>query len=367
LFCFSDIHHAAIYPGGIVEQDVLDVELRFNQLAIENAADACIFAGDRFLKHSPEDFVRVLADGAQKARNDSGKVTFSLVGNHDWWGKGAATGHSNRISQEVWQEYLPNLVIMDEVRTYTHPSLPQLFVHALPACIEPDPTLYDFTGDGYHVLVFHGMVKGCLLDSGGYRSSTGIPVEKLDDPRFNVAIGGDIHIPQPLAFKHTKGGYVGSCIQQSRRDRGDDRGFLVIDLAQGQAPLFTFQDSLCPRYVDIEWKAEHGWPTNEQLINAIMQQGEDPLRAIVTLLITGTSYALAGLGHRPNYTGIRHLAATRRQPEAIAPLVKDSQGPVQPTASNPLAAFTQYLERPGANHNNLDPARLLARAAKILE
>lgn len=361
---FSDIHYAALYPGGIRCDDVLRVEQQFTDLAVKLKVDVCFFAGDRFLSHTPEDWVRVLADGEQRRRNILKIPTFSLVGNHDWWGKTHVRGHSNRQAQYVWGDVMDYLVIMDELKTYTHPAVPGLFVHALPAEMEPNNDAYDFSQTGIHVLLFHGCIKGALLDDEtNYRSPRGIPLEAIDDPRFNVVLGGDLHIPQRLPFKHTQGGYIGACIQQTRRDRGEMRSFLEVNFGQ-DGPEFEFHDALCPRFVDIHHKIADGSISADWLTASVKAQEEDPTWAIVTLFLHGDAAALEQF-HVPTDigSGVRSLMSVRKVTTAtVQP--KTSQYIPMETAT-PHQLFEQYLAVNGLNLNGLDPKALLEKASKL--
>jgi DNA repair exonuclease SbcCD nuclease subunit len=362
ILAFSDIHHALGYPGGIVTSDIVDVERRFNALALERQVDVCIFAGDRFLSHTPEDPVRVAADLVQRERNDLGLVTFSLVGNHDWWGKSHVRGHSNRMAQDVWADRLPNLVIMDQPKTYRHPKVPGLVVHALPAEFDPDLTLYEFDPQALNILVFHACIKGALLDDETeYRSPQGVPLSQIDDPRFHLVLGGDLHIPQRLPFKNTVGGYIGSCIQQTRRDRGELRAFLEVTFdGPHLIDPFEFIDSGCPRFFDIHHKVVDGAIDDEWVESTLVANGENPARVILTVFLHGTRDELDQFVVPPIQC-VRHLMSIRKVPSGTT--YKTTQHAAVITAS-PLQVFEQYLAE--KDLAGMNPESLILKAAKVL-
>lgn len=360
LLCYSDIHHAALYPGGITEEDIAAVEERFTNIAVERKVDATLFNGDRFLSHTPEDWVRVYADKAQRRRNDLGIVNFSLVGNHDWWGKTHIRGHSNRQAQQVWGDLLPNLVVMDEPKTYRHPSVPGLHLHALPAEFEPDLSLYDFSEGGIHILAFHACLKGALLDDEtDYRSPTGIPLSAIDDPRFTLVLGGDLHIPQKLPFKNTVGGYVGAAIQQTRRDRGENRQFLLIDT---DTMDFEFIDTGCPRFFDLHVSVENGQIDQNWVLQALQAAEEDPARTILSIFVHGPRQAVETY-KVPDMTGlVRSVMAIRRIPSQ-----KKKVSVVKaPEVTTPLESFEGYLKVDGVNLQGLSSVDLLSKAKEVL-
>lgn len=364
IICLSDIHYATGYPGGIVLADIAAVERQFTNEAIARNVDVCFFAGDRFLSHTPEEWVRIAADLEQRHRNNLGLVTFSLVGNHDWWGKSPVKGHSNQSAQDIWADVLDNLVICDKPQTYRHHKCPDLYVHALPAEYEPDLSLYEF-GPGLNVLLFHAAIKGALLDDEtDYRSPKGIPVEVIDDPRFALVLGGDFHIPQRLPFKNTQGGYVGSCIQQTRRDRGEARGFLYIDT---DAMSFEFIDSTCPRFVDLTFDLHDGIPTPDMVLTKLAELLEDPAMVILTLHIKGDKESLIACPDLKPVMAplVRNLFAIRKIPYTTTAGISTTTMPVD-DATPYTAQFEAYLKLTGVNLDGLSPDRLLEKAGRVL-
>jgi DNA repair exonuclease SbcCD nuclease subunit len=324
---YSDVHFAN-YSSGVSLQDVVAVDQAVTACAQEVGADAIIFGGDRFLSHTPTDDVRLEADRCQRDRNDLGIVTFSLVGNHDWWGKSSVTGHSNRFAQELWSQRHENLVVMDAPITYRHPKLPKLAVHALPAGTHISEAQFELLPNGHNVLVFHDLLMGAVIDvQTQYRAPKGLNIADLDDERFDCVLGGDVHIPQKLPFVKTRGGYCGSPIQQSRRDRGGDTGWLVVEIESDfskpvQARKFqsTFVSSPCPRFVDATF--DH-LPTAQELeVEVNIHYGESCKGNIVDVFITGPQTMLDQIS--PEYSERLRIDLGAKRVKLVLKLIQNN-------------------------------------------
>lgn len=370
---FSDIHYAD-YSTGVTVSDVASVERWVTEFCLANDIGVCIFCGDRYLSHEPQDYVRVISDQEQKYRNDKGVVTFSLVGNHDLYAKAPVSGHSNRHLQTVWGEFLPNIVVMDELKTYRHSAVPRLAVHAIPACFTWNDDLlagFDFRVGDINVLVFHDMLKGCVLDHlTEYRAPKGQRIELIDDARFHVVLGGDVHLPQRLDFQHTRGGYVGSVIQQSRRDRGNARGWLVADFADDGAVSTHYIDSPAPRFLMVTWDLDQGaLPTAQDVEELVDAQYDDSARGnILDVVLTGSREQLEAVPagwHRELQVvlGAKRVNAPMRRAkaQALAPAVRV----VSPQRS-PVDDLQEFLHSGRAALDGNDPDRLLEKAVPIL-
>jgi DNA repair exonuclease SbcCD nuclease subunit len=226
---YSDIHHHH-WTTGVSLDDTLSVENDITNFAIEDCSDFVLFCGDRFESRNPHDEIKVRADALLKERNDSfGKPCFYLTGNHDKWWRRPVSG-STYSSCKVFQDRLDKVVIMDECQTYEHKLLPNVLIHALPADQEFSIDNYLVNPAKFNILVFHDLLIGTVVDMNGHKTTTGLVPSILDLPIFDVVFGGDEHIPQKIPFKNTKGGYVGSTLQFTRRDRGSDRGWIKASL-----------------------------------------------------------------------------------------------------------------------------------------
>jgi DNA repair exonuclease SbcCD nuclease subunit len=367
---FSDIHYAD-YSTGVTVADVVRVERAITTYCMQAKIGWCVFCGDRYLSHEPQDYVRVVSDQEQKYRNDHGIVTFSLVGNHDLYAKAPVSGHSNRHLQTVWGEFLPNIVVMDELKTYRHPSVPDVAVHAIPACFEWHDGMmakFDFRPGEFNLLVFHDMLKGSVIDhTTEYRAPKGQRIELIDDARFQLVLGGDVHLPQRLAFQNTKGGYVGAAIQQSRRDRGNARGFLDVE-----DTATTFVESPSPRFVDATWDFDEAGaklPTAQDIESRIdASYGDTAEGNIVDIVLMGSREQLESVlldWHRKLQTELqaRRVNAPMRRAKTNLPVVHRAASTAQ---RSPLEDLQAFLGSGRAALDGNDPERLLAKAAPIL-
>jgi hypothetical protein len=386
---FSDVHHAS-YSTGVTLEDTVRVERVFNTTARIAQADFCLFAGDRYLSHNPEDWIRLEADRVQAERDREGFVTFSLVGNHDLWAKAPTSGHSNRQVQQLWAALHPNLVVMDEVRTYEHPRVPGVRIHALPAGFAPDLSRYDLfgPGEGWNILAFHGLVQGSLLNRSGYRAGHGLQVADLDHPAMACVLGGDVHAPQRLPFHHTVGGYIGSCIQQSRRDRGEKRGFLQVDLVAPPTGVpsrssrgfsSTFWPSPCPLFLEFTWDVDQMGaepPTADEVADQLAERWgvTDPSGNILDLALHGRQEALRALprdwwrplgpalGLRRINPPVQHV----RPALETAPTIGGPRLPLKLSQEGPLGELRAWFASGRAPIGGHDPQTLAERASRLI-
>lgn len=375
---FSDIHYAD-YSTGVTVADIAAVERAVTEFCVAHGVGVCVFCGDRYLSHEPQDYVRVVSDQEQKHRNDVGIVTFSLVGNHDLYAKAPVSGHSNRHLQTVWGEFLPNIVVMDEVKTYRHPRVPRLAVHAIPACFEWHDTLlasFDFQPGEVNVLVFHDLLQGAVLDhTTGYRAPKGQRLDLIDDARFHIVLGGDVHLPQRLDFQHTRGGYVGAAIQQSRKDRGNARGWLVVDITGDDATVVSntsYVESPAPRFLDVCWDFDASggvMPTTADIEKYLDSVYEDTAQGnILDVIFSGSREHLEAIPLGWHQTLKAELGAKRVNPpmkrtKVHVPL---PQRIAKAAQVSPVDDFQSFLDSGRAALDGNNPDRLLEKAAPIL-
>jgi hypothetical protein len=385
LAAFSDIHHAN-YASGVTEADVYQVEEDITDFCLVRKVSFCLFNGDRYLSHTPKDDIRVWAEKSQRRRNDEGIITFSLLGNHDWEGKGVSTGHSNRLVQMVWPDLHPNLVIMDKPGTYRHPKVTGVAIHALPAGFERfDWSYFNFVEGEYNILVFHFLMEGAQLDvTTGYRAPKGIALAELDHAVFDCVLGGDIHIPQKLPFKNTRGGYVGSPIQQSRRDRGGANGWLYVELEDKEFRT-EFIESRSPRFVEAQWViaqddvAVHAeaagapgvgfsLPTAQEIEGLVQQKyGISCKGNIVDIVIEGPKLVLdeATKTWRDDVCNV--LQARRVNPPIRKVKVpKPLTSLPEKVSGTPIEEFESFLKSGRAPLQGLDVERLMTKATSVL-
>ena len=366
---FSDIHYAD-YSTGVTVDDVVRVERAVTDDCVEFGASFCVFGGDRYLAHEPPDYVRVVSDLEQKHRNDAGIVTFSLVGNHDLYAKAPVSGHSNRHLQAVWHESLPNVVVMDTVKTYRHARVPGVAVHAVPACFQWEVDMlqaFDFQDGEYNLLVFHDMLEGSLIDHrSNYTAEKGKKLSLIDDARFDLVLGGDVHIPQRLPFQSTQGGYIGAAIQQSRRDRGNSRGWLQIDTDAG-----TMQqvESPCPRFLEVRFDlTENMFFSAADVRRRLDSEYEDfPEGNIIDVVVSGMREDLDSMPVNWSDVMCGELRARRvnvmKRLKSRTPMAASV---VSRSAKTPVEDLECYLKSGRAPVDGYDVDRLLEKASPIL-
>jgi len=366
---FSDIHYHQ-YASGVTVEDVAAVERSITDYCLKEKVDFCVFGGDRFLSHTPEDWIRMYADREQRYRDDNGIVTFSLVGNHDWWAKSPTAGHSNRFVQELWHDVHPNLVIMDKPGTYEHVAIPGVAIHALPATYSFDWSYFKINPNTYNVLLFHDLLEGAQIDvQTGYRAPKGVSLSSLDHAAFDCVLGGDVHLPQPLPFKNTRGGYVGAPIQQSRRDRGDRRGWLHVTLIEGDFAT-KYIDAAIPRFVDAEWDVDthNGQLPTSAEVEALTYEryGESCTGNIVDLIMSGSRSVLDNVSGEYLEKLRDELGARRVNPPTKRVTSSVVIATEAPKAASPVAEFEAFLRSGRVSVEGLDVGRLLEKVTPIV-
>jgi len=367
----TDVHYAN-YGTGVTVEDVRDVEERFTDFCLERKVDFAIFGGDRFLAHNPPDEIRVVAEKVQKRRNDAGVTVFSLIGNHDWWAKTAVKGHSNALAQQVWDTELRRLVIMDEASTYKVNHLSHVRIHALPASFEASEASWEIDPKYWNICVFHDLLAGTVIDvQSQFVMSSGMNRDSLDRAEFDCVLGGDVHLPQKIEFKNTRGGYVGAPIQQSRRDRGDTRGWLYAELSEEKGFVSELVPSGCPEFVDVEWDLELSnglFPGADQIEEAVQQAyGVSCKGNILDLVFKGSRVQLEGMPKKYTSSLQEALGARRINPPIRqATTVMPQEIVAMETTATPHADLEAFMRSGKVDLGGLDANRLMAKANQVL-
>lgn len=225
---YSDIHYDRLGARCVTLEDCETVERAVHKRAAEGGFDFTLFCGDRFLKREPEDEVKTRADAVLLEGKKIGQH-FHLIGNHDWVSK---TMHWHTSQSLGLYKDDRVLYLMDKAATFTFKNWNYediAAIHALPAGFAMDMNCYTVDPSVLNIFVFHDMVQGCRLDDAGkVIAGTGLRLADIDRPGFDVVFGGDIHVPQKLPFKNTKGGYVGAVMQRTRADANQERGWLEV-------------------------------------------------------------------------------------------------------------------------------------------
>jgi DNA repair exonuclease SbcCD nuclease subunit len=276
---YADIHHGE-YANGRTQSDMIAAEEFVTKTAVEFGADWVVFAGDAFRSRNPHDEckTRWLESRAHRMENleyiakTTGHPTHQLdvVGNHCRWYKAQDSGHVYEALEMLYKSSFTEdtrnaLHISAQQELYAPEKDPRVVFFTLPAQVEFSQALWDHdecqNEDRIRICVFHGMVKGCLLNPNGHRADTGIPMEILDQPYFDFVIGGDIHIPQIFDFNNAQGGYVGSTLQLDHTDMGEDRGVLTIEFKKGEfEPHVKFVPFPHAKLEVLDWSAKEPLP-----------------------------------------------------------------------------------------------------------
>ena len=223
---YSDIHHDRCAARCIELEDTIEIERQVHQRVIDGDFDFSIFCGDRFLRREPEDEVKVKADRALLQVLQGRQVPhYHLVGNHDWT-KNNREWHTSESIKYLGQ----NMTVLDKCGSY---ESRKYVIHALPADMPFSMDDYCPVTDKFNLFVFHGIVKGSLIaDSSERVFEDGINIAQIDQAAWNFVLGGDIHVPQTIPFRNTKGGYLGSVLQRTRADADKQRGWLEVTATQ---------------------------------------------------------------------------------------------------------------------------------------
>ena len=269
IVAYADIHHGE-YANGRTQSDMIQAEEWITRIAIDSKADWTVFAGDAFRSRNPHDeckthWLEVRAKRLELFR-ELGINQLDIVGNHCRWYKAENSGHVYEALQTIYEssfdERYSGAAHISEVQENYLPNSDVMF-YTLPAQVEFQEGRWDLDNNeaDIKVCVVHGMVKGCLLNPNGHKADHGIPMEILDREQFDFVICGDIHIPQILDFKNTKGGYVGSTLQLDYTDMGEDRGALLIDFKKGEyEPVVQFIPFPHAELKVLEWSAKDPLP-----------------------------------------------------------------------------------------------------------
>ncbi len=237
---YGDIHHASQAARCLNLTDTLRVEEAVHQRVQEGAFDFSVFLGDRFLKREPEDEVKVKADRCLlRCLNTRPTIPhYHLTGNHDWT-RNNRDWHTSESLKGV-----ENLHIIDEPSTHSNAPFA---VHALPADVPFDMSQYQVNTDLFNLFVFHGIVRGAAMSEGHTKTFTeGIDITQIDRSEWDFVLAGDIHVPQILPFKNTKGGYAGSVLQRTRADADKIRGWLEVTATQEDSGEWVIESIHAP-------------------------------------------------------------------------------------------------------------------------
>lgn len=376
---FSDIHFCSTWPK-VTLDDIVAVHGRLVQYCRERHPDIVIFLGDRFRARQPRDHVRAAADRCMRelssAQAEHGGTVAYLVGNHDRYTESLGAGHTYSTA-EVFGDVLSNVTIMAEPKTYRIPVRtfshvtgkvsdpgwlpPAVYVHALPSGYRFRRDLYEPNDRVVNVLAFHGIVQSAVYDvAGNVQIRTGLSMQDLDDPAWQVVLGGDVHTPQRFSLQHTWGGYVGSTLRLEESDGEDKRGWLDVRVSDpwglhgGEvADSYEFVEGGGPRFVRGSIAAT--------ALPAAMN-GQDHVGNFVTVELTGTAQELRDVPDErvcALFPGARHVDVRRRPTYEVQSIV-----PGIAAETSPFETVVAYLRSSDRDGHDLD--RMIAKAAESL-
>lgn len=306
---YADIHHDEYAAKCLTLDDTLEIERKIFERSASIGADFILFCGDRFLKREPKDEVKVLADQViveGLAAQKPGFAYFHLVGNHDRVDNtlGWHTAHS--LSKQISVQ--PG--IMATPGSYNHPSLP-VSVHALPAGYTFDGSKYQVNAEHFNIFTFHDVVCGASSDSQGkHIFKDGISVEDLDSPAWNIVYAGDIHVPQNISFKNTKGGYVGSVLQRTRADACKPRGWLEVEVSKVDGNWKTVTQSYPTRNFFTRYEFEvTGQSTYDSVVDNIDEAWVSDQAVEVKLV--GSKVDVDAIADDPKWKNLQDLLLAR--------------------------------------------------------
>lgn len=244
---WSDIHMGE-YTNGLTEGDILALEDEVVSHADNLNVDFLLFGGDRFVSRNPPSHTRALADQKMFEKTARWPVV-ALVGNHCREIKNAHSGHSMMHLPTL----LPKnhrLLIIDEAGVYDYwDAVPDVEFHAIPAGQRGawQPTERQ-SSRPFAIMLFHDIIRQSMM-ANGRPAEYGMDRAALDQPYYDIVIGGDNHVYQNLHFKNTIGYYVGAPAQHNWGDSGLERGYLHVILESGQPPSVQFIESSAPKFI----------------------------------------------------------------------------------------------------------------------
>jgi len=223
---YSDIHHDRKAARCITLDDTVNLESQIHHYIRDGGFDFSVFGGDRYLKREPEDEVKVRADVALLSARQGERAVphFHLVGNHDWTknDRGWHTSESLKYLMDSDQY----LFVMDTPESITCGNA---VIHSLPADVPFDMANYQVDPERFNLFIFHNVVRGSFIaDNSDAVFQDGIAVSEIDRPEWDFVLGGDVHVPQQIPFRNTRGGYLGAVLQRTRADADQERGWLEV-------------------------------------------------------------------------------------------------------------------------------------------
>jgi len=341
---FSDLHahaftqFATILPNGRNSrfQVILDVLQELTDFCQRRGVDVLIFLGDLFHSRTKID-VDVYSETwtACKKLCEEVKHAYFLVGNHDQWSKVGDTHSLEAFKAFATVIDYPVLERVGDLSFAAHPFTTDIdewkdFVRLLPNSL-------DF-------FFFHQGVSGATIGAFDISIKAEIAVEDLPLATTQYCFGGHYHRRQRFGVEN-RAGFVGSPVQHSMGERDDPpKGWLYFE-DHTKEPAFI--PSQTPRFVLYERGPD------------FLKTIQDPEAPI----------------YRGDYIRVRCFADEVHEIESRFPQVQVEAIQLGEFIENRVddsvvqsdeKLLAAYIEKQNAEHEGLDPARLLQLGLELL-
>ena len=298
---YSDIHWHS-YTNGLRLADFSGAIDQIISTIRKTDIDIIIFGGDEFTSRNPLTEVRLASDISLKKLSDLNKPIIRLVGNHCRVTKNKDSNYSTSHIK-LYPRDLSNMDVADKptVIKKVLSSDVTICLHCTPAGYQPLP--FEFKKDtDFTLYLFHDTVVGSKYVN-HVLADKGIDPIAIDNPNFDLVLGGDNHQPQYLNLKNTVGIYAGSLTQLDWGDVGSDRGYWIIELIKNNdgsiERKFNFIKSKSPQFVKEEIRIE----SDKNLIDLVSYVKDRWSDNIVKLTLVGPSSVLHSI-HIPTWQEI---------------------------------------------------------------
>lgn len=273
ILIFSDLHLHNWKYGASIGSNGINTRLQHQanfleyiwQYHIDNQIDKIVFCGDLFHTHGRLDteVMNVALDGfarlgeGSNVENDPKCVM--LVGNHDMKSKDGRINAVQHFDKLGWKVVYPDTVSSpwSHCAFYSYTDEEQKFSWAMGNC----------TNSKY--LFLHQGVRSVPVGSGFE-----IPNEFLDPnkiaPSINFVFTGHYHRHQQVSDKLV---VIGSPMQHTWSDAGEDRGFIVLDTDTDSWKFISYKNS--PKFVEVNLESYKSVPIKGNFIR-VTGKVDDP-------------------------------------------------------------------------------------------
>lgn len=362
---YSDIHHGE-YTNGLTEEDVLMLEDEVLEHAQALGVDFIIFGGDRFISHNPPSHTRAAAD-TKLATAARMYPTIAVVGNHCRETKNSHSAHS--------MMHLPTLipdsalVVLDEAGIYqpNHAAMRDIEFHVIPAGQRGAwriPTGRQ-SSRPFCVALFHDILRGSLL-ANGHEAEHGLDPQVIDQPFYDIVLGGDNHVYQQLRLHNTVGYYIGAPCQHNWGDMGQQRGFLYITLEQGHVPKVTHIASQAPKFISTTYKLRPE-DNNTNIVSILRNMHNEWQGNIIRITLDGDLKSCARINLSTTQETLRSTTGARRVTVVTDPIITYTMAiPRLACVQPPEDDWAAYIDSGKLDLHGCDPDLIKSMGNQIL-